>query len=590
MNGDSFDLISTYFPAPSELTAAQLQAGRKAAATWLAAAYPDLDTRPDSVFGNFMLSPFALLLSGLEEAMRRFRSDVTLGRAGAGVIYDCDFVKEFLENFGAGDRYIRQASGMLRLAFTEDADVTIDRGTKFSVDGSDTEVFMLRLANEGPLEILAVGSTLASGINQVALQQVGESQYVADVPVLGYVEDELLEGTSLSIDRDISNLSAATALYDFVKGSPPASLVARAQAVRETVYAMGLASRGQAVQFVKQFFPEVIGVSAVMVGDTEMMRGGVNPIGIQQGAMDLFVKSADWAFADTMRVRLPYIEEIDGHTVQRFLGKLNLAHVPIALDSVVCTGTPDVTLAPGSAQGARIWGRSLDSARAPLGTAAYSPLQEFWLDVAMPFDETTGLPLIGLLVNDSGESYADFDLTYWTDPLIRTVHDYINSTENQPANCDVLVRGFVPIVLNQFEIHYVRQPGVLMQFADARKQIATYLNTLCYPKGFSIAEIGESMKSAGAAYVRDVKVRGSLRHSFAHIMLPDDADDLDVDYAAAEAAGLSPYVVTIADIHALFPTYRDHLAGTENEQLVSVGPRNVTLRIEESLVTFYEET
>ena len=105
-----FDFVSTYFPKPGELSAADLQSMRDRLNTFGRIAFPDIDMRPDSVFGAYALTPLACFLAGLEEAMRRFRSDLQLGNVADGIIYDCDFVTAFLQNWAPLERSIQQST------------------------------------------------------------------------------------------------------------------------------------------------------------------------------------------------------------------------------------------------------------------------------------------------------------------------------------------------------------------------------------------------------------------------------------------------------------------------------------------------
>ena len=472
----SFDLINTYFPAASELTDAQLQSMRDRLVTYGAVKFPDLDMRPDSVFGNYILNPLAFMLAGTEEALRRQRSDLDTEQIAGGVIYDCDFVEAFLKNWAVQDRAIKQASGTIRLVCSSDELIELDRGTRFSfATDTTTSVFMIRLAHPGLLQLLPVGSDVQPGQNQLVFQQIASALYAVDIPVLGQMAAAgVTQGLAATLDRTVTNLVSASALYDFYQGAPTLTLPQMAQQARQTAYAVGLGSRGQSVQMIRQNFPEAIGCSAVMSDDVESMRGGMNALGIKRGALDLFVKSGTYQFKDTAYLKVPWVIEQNGDTVNRFITKLDLLHTPVRI-----TG---VTHSSGVNLSYEIIGQAKDPARASLLTAGFSELEDLWLVIEMPNQD--GSDLIPLTVNADGTSHAVFQVEYWTDPLIANASRFVDGDEVVAENCDLVVRGFLPLVFSQFDIQYVRAAGVLMTLEQARRDIAAYLNSIVYPDGY----------------------------------------------------------------------------------------------------------
>lgn len=575
-----FDLISTYFPTAAEITTEQRQSMRERLEAYGKILFPDLDMRPDSVFGMWYLNAFTEFMTALEEAMRRQRSDADLSQVEQGIIYDCAFVEKFLHNWAVQDRAVKQASGTIRLTFSQDATTEVDLGTKFSFGTSGDMVFLPRAIYTGPIEILPVGSSKTAGRNQMVLQQVDENDYAVDIPVLGYMSTPVVKGLAAALDRTIENLISAVSLYDFVDGAPAMSLSKLASLARRTSYAVGMGSRGQIAQMLTQNFPEALRCSAVMSDDPESMRGGVNPLGIQQGAVDLYVKSGTYQFFDTTVLRVPYVVEQDGTPVGKFMLKLGLLQAPIKIEKLTHLDTA-LNLEY------EILVKSKDPVRAPLLTAGFTRLEDMWLVIDMPKD-SSGSDLVPLLLDQDG-AYAMFQLDFWTDPLISSASDFVDGPEAVAENVDLVVRGFLPITFTKFNVRYIRDAATLTALEAARERIHQYINELAYPDVFSLAEIAEIMRYSGARSILGVDVSASVPFTIGTRVLKVAAPDPLEDYAGAITESFEPYGITIRDVGALQQIYRDPNAGTASEQLFAIGPRNIGFWLHPDTITFTED-
>ena len=127
----AIDFINTYFPDVADVDEASLLSARQRLDTFLKQKFPNLDTRPNSVFGDLGLSPYAYLVACHEIAMGRFMSDLDLEQVANGVIYNCDFVKKYIQNFATVDQTTLQSSGVIRLVFCNNDSYTIDRRARF---------------------------------------------------------------------------------------------------------------------------------------------------------------------------------------------------------------------------------------------------------------------------------------------------------------------------------------------------------------------------------------------------------------------------------------------------------------------------
>ena len=59
----ALDFINTYFPDVADVDQASLLSARQRLDTILKQKYPNLDTRPNAVFGDLGLSPYAYLVA-----------------------------------------------------------------------------------------------------------------------------------------------------------------------------------------------------------------------------------------------------------------------------------------------------------------------------------------------------------------------------------------------------------------------------------------------------------------------------------------------------------------------------------------------
>lgn len=87
------DLISTYYPALADIPAASIRAARERIVNYLQAAHPELDTRPNTPFGDLYITPAAEDMAAKEVAWGRVLSDLDLQNVADGIVYNC-FARE----------------------------------------------------------------------------------------------------------------------------------------------------------------------------------------------------------------------------------------------------------------------------------------------------------------------------------------------------------------------------------------------------------------------------------------------------------------------------------------------------------------
>ena len=558
--------LTDYLPLISEVPEARAAAVRARLAVFIASGWSDLDTAPNSPFGDLHLTPLAFQIAALEIAGERMFSDLVLENVASGVVWNCDYVKAYLKNFAAIPRDAAKATGVVRLRFSTDVPRTVDRRTLFAFEADN--VFAMRLAAPGHLSILPVG-TARTELNQYVLSQTGRSTFVADVPVAGIMGTAVPMGASGTLDSDLAGLVGVSAVNDFLDGTFETSVTALAKKTRETFYSATLTSRGGATAFLAREFPEIVSVSPVVSGDLEMLRDSTNALGLVTGCLDVCSRSSQSYQTDSQLVKLVYDAGLDC-----FYGKLDLAELPVKIDGVTCDTAQDVNLTYV------VYSASNDPRRAALATAAYTELEQLYLEVTMP---RSGLDR--LITVEGGYGY--FNINYRFDPGIKHVTTTLNSSDVRPVGVDVMARGFMPVVISSLLVEFVKAPGKQVNISQARQEILDYVNGLGFPDVFLDSAVGDSMLYAGASGVKRLQVTASAAWSVASRFLPDTIEPL-VDWSASRASALTPPALNIDSTGGLTPSYRDPALGTSLETLVACGKRNVCYILDSANLNFSE--
>jgi hypothetical protein len=564
--------LDSYTPATTDIPQDRVLAVRERLEARLKEGWPDLDTRPASVYGDLALTPLAYQIAGAEIAAERMISDLDLEQVANGVIYNCDVVRNFLRNFAAVSRDNLKATGTIRLTFSTNVARTIDRRTMY-LFGTDS-IFTLRLAGTGHLAILPVGD-VPSGVNSIALSRLSSTTYAVDVPVMGVMPTQVSAGATATTDNLVAGLVGMVALNDFDPGTPEDSLSALATRTRETVYSASLTTRGGASAFVRKEFPGITGVSATISGDPEMLRDTVNALGIRDGRLDVHVKSSQAFLTSTQLVRLTFKTVEDA-----FVGRLSLANIPVKIDSITSASSPAQVIAP------TIYSRSLDPVRAPLATAAYSALEDLWLVLPMPRDGNS-LPLL-TTATDGTTTWADFMVTYQFDPGLAQVGAVLNSAEVKPVGVDVLVKAFVPCVFNSFTVEYVKPAGKQVNLGQARTEIMEYFKKLTYPDIYVDSAISDALLYAGASGVKSVTCNSAVQWSVAAKFLPDTAPLPSDNLLGAIAAARTPEALGLHVTAELVPAHQDSELGTSDATMTAVGKRNINYLLADEALIFTE--
>lgn len=508
------DFISTYVPAFVELTTEEVSDCRERLAVLFRTMFPDIDTAPNTVSGDLILTPQAYQIAALEKGMVRFMSDLDLGNVASGNIYNCDFVSRYLRNFAVINEYELRSSGVVRLVFTVDKQYTLDRGLQFRITD---RIFSIYLPNNGPFTIYPVGTQVPPGENGVTLIDSGDSSYFADIPVVGHdgSDIEIDAGITVELSGDpIEYLGSANTLVPFNKGVDNNSLEALAERTRNTIYAASLNTRNGAIRYVKATCPFVDSAYAIVTGDPEMLRG-FNDIGAAEGCMDVYVRSKSYAFQEIQTVRLYYVEEAG-----EFAGEFHYTGQPYYIDSVSQVGLNSITY------------RNIEHTITAVNTdglgarGAYTKSEKLFITV--PDQKIDGNSLfLSHVDSTTGQRYADFIVTYHTDPLLPSITATLQNADYTPVNVSLQARGFIPVIIKKFNVRYVRKDGVVPDLVTAEQDIRSYIDGLGAPDAYADSEISRIMGEAGVKYMAGIDVYATVQWTLGDYITPLGSTDIE---------------------------------------------------------------
>lgn len=497
----AIDFINTYVPAFVELTPEEIADCRIRLETFARTMFPDVDTSPNTVIGDLVLTPQAHQVAALEKGLDRFMSDLDLGNVANNEIYNCDFVARYLNNFAVNTSYEAQSSGVVRLVFDTDKDYTLDRGTQFKIG---EYIFTLYLPHNGPFTIKKVGTVPADTENGATLIDSGSNAYFVDVPVLGHEPDvDVSSGTSVEVSVVIPELGAATTLVNFNKGVEVNTLSELAKRARATMHSASLNTRSGAIRYVESTCPFVDSVYAIRSGDPEMLRGR-NEFGVGSGCLDVYARSKSYAFEESQTVRLYY-----NSVSSSFEGKFNYVGQPYYIDSITCNGVDQdniehtVIAVNTAGLGAR---------------GAYTNTEDLYLQI--PDQKVKSDSIFNPSIDDRGRKYVNFRVNYHTDPLLPSIAATLKNEDYTPVNVDLQCRGFIPVVIKKFNVRYVKTPGVVPDLVTADKEIRSYFDGIGAPDAYADSEISRIMREAGVKYMAGIDVYATVQWSLGDYITP----------------------------------------------------------------------
>ena len=513
----ALNFITTYMPSILELTQEEVLDTRQRLEIYSKESFPDIETEPNSVLGDLLLTPQAYQIAAIEKGLDRFMSDLDLGNVADNIVYNCDFVEQYIKNFAVGSiEDTIKVSGVVRLVFNTNKQYTLDRGTLFKLNNTLLHIY---LPSNGPFVINKVGESTISGTNGTTLIDSGSVEsYFADVPVVSSIvsDSPIAAGTRGSISVIIPELGSIAALHDFTQQEESVSTATLAKRARETMYSASLNTRMGAIRFVKTMCPFVESVFAIKNGDREMLRDYKgNAQSAASGCMDLYVRSKPFSFTEKQTVKL-YLSE----DTEYFEGEWNYVGQPYYIESIT---NQDI-------DSDNIDAEILSYNNKGLGAlAAYTEYEKFKIKIKNRFrDEAHTSSYYVYNVDDVGRRYANFVITYRTDPMFRPIAATVNNEDYTPINSSVIPRGFIPIIIRKFNVIYVKKDGVTPDLETAKSDIKSYLDYLGAPDAYSDAEIAKIMDEAGVKYVSKIDVNAYVQWSIGDKTYDYDSNIVDV--------------------------------------------------------------
>jgi hypothetical protein len=298
------DLLRDYFLNIQQLSTDQIAELRQRMVSILSSNWPVLDTRPNSVAGDLVVTPAAVMQAVAENALFMLMSDMDLSNTANGTTYNPDFVKAFMANLGVLPLSATASTGMVALTFNANKNYVIDVNTQFVYNSN---VFQLNESAGNPVVIYAAdASNPVAASNNWVLSKVADSTFVVYLPVTGPAGAVVPDGSQFSTSMTQPELVSAVAAGDFDAGSQDETIQQMAQRAQSVFAAANLNTRSGIISFLKQRWPNLLNCYAVLTGDTEMLRGGTTPLGLSDGSVDVLVRSSGQLSASSAVVTLTY--------------------------------------------------------------------------------------------------------------------------------------------------------------------------------------------------------------------------------------------------------------------------------------------
>lgn len=552
----TYNFLDYYFPKDSELRKDRVQAMRVAASHLVRSVASEVDTAPNSPFGDLFISPAAPEMASFEEAFNRVLSDMDPENLEGGTVYNCEWTQQFLLNFGIQDETEQRSYGVIRLVFNSNVLRELDRSTEFQVGSG---VYRPFAPYAGPIRLVGGHSAMLNASNDRSYAFIAQDNWAVDLLVFGNAGQTAAVGTSVAVDRTLDGLIAAVALSEFYGGISPSRIQELARRVRNNFHSRTPVTRGGAVNLIHQQFPELTITGCIVSGDPEQMRDVTNPLQVSAGKLDLLVRTSA-LLLDTVTVRL---RQAVGPSGPIYCGWLDLPETPIHIVDFRNNATgfePELFSVS-------------QNPLHPALTAAYGQSERLLATIAYQHS-SSGTPAIQAGVDAEGV-YADFQVTYYFDPALKICQEFLKSDEVVPAGVDLYVRWFVPVYVDLLEVDFNRKAGTTFNLANARAEIVKAYNSHRFENPAGPAAIDAALYYNGAHSVNSAYLAGQLKFSLASKVWTGGAFTLPTTALAWQEALLEFEDVPNPGVTSAYTPeleYVDLVGST----LASAGPRSVS--------------
>ena len=573
---EALDLLNTYFKS---VNSTDTQRVRVFLEYILRADFREVDMRPATPFGDLILSPGASITAVLQRALVDILSDMDLDNLENGRVVNPEFAMEFLKNFGDYTRKSIGSYGIVKLQYPTDVERHLFNHTRFRFNTPVAEhEFFLTLAYGGDLIIRPTDytGTPTPELNEVRLVQEAANVYTAYVSVHGISHEELHEGDPVYTAPKLPDVIGMYAAADLQPGKPPDDVQSYARLVRRTVYDASFSSRRSAVSFALYKLPDLLAASACITGDPELQRGGPNIAGLQNPALDLYVRS-DGTVVKTMLVTI----KKDTHAgADVAYGKLPIHNESVLKLLAVEQIDHDKTPVPGLSY------MNLMSqpfrASAPYGSGGLCGKESLYLtlDSAQLADE--------YLEFDSND-LASVVVRVELDAGLENMRHLAQNPDEHPVGVSLDVKPFPTVVITSMHIKYTRAPNISMELEDAEVEIIKTIKSYGYYKRYNSSEIESIMRAAGVSTIVSVRFQCAIEPWAAGTFLKCDTHD--TTYTELIAGSTTTPTTTygpVIDPTPPLPWPVDYDSLTLNPSRVVIGEHNFSFTIDREAITFEE--
>jgi hypothetical protein len=485
--------LKNYIPNPEEISQQEKLLAYRKLRDWMTEAAPELDASPGSVFGDLAVNPASLMLAAQEQGWNRVVSDLFLDNPAKGLVYNCDFLIEYLDNFTAGTAPAR-SMGMVRLVSTTGQHAEIDKGITLS-DGNNS--FQFATNYPGDVRILPTGSKLTPGTNNHTWYQTSENRYFVDLMVYGEPEATVRNNASFGTEGFPSHIVSIVAIHDFytpVIGGVIEEHVARA---RNSYLAVSWNTRASSSRSLRYYFPELNYASSVITGDPEMKRAVMSPLGLPKPCLDLYMGSSLYGSTFRQVFRAEYEEDTDS-----FCGKLVLAHTPLRIRQISLPNSP--LHIPFESY---MW---TDSDTTPALTSAFGSTPEYWVTFKMPRDPASGSPQIPVSVDPQGRKFQNLEVVYYADAVFDSIDQFFRTKDNSPMGVSLYSRMPYPVIIESLRVLYKKKKGYLFDRDFAEENVRYLFDNFSSDNPYNETDIGKVLQEAGAMSLDRIEANASL--------------------------------------------------------------------------------
>lgn len=334
----------------SNLSSTEIQNSVTDVRTVIKQALPTLDTAPDSVFGNLFVVPSAKTNAAFEKAKDCLLSDLIISNIAQGKVCDCDFVKEYIKNFGIStlEDGTLPIQGVVRLVFNTNKMYTIDRGMmmvfnedylcNFWILGKDNTDIVVYPA-EHPFSSRDTFNTFRLSPYSASDGEQGEiTQWYVDLPVYTSAASQISAGDIATYDLAIDELVSITAVTDMSTDTTEEQPVERMANVAQQVFpSSNMTTKGNAVSFaMSNFYNNIATACVVDQNDKEIKNASKDVMLVDRPKVDIYTQPKNLVEATSIVKLARVINVVGGAYVptNKWIGAMNFAGAPYSITKV----------------------------------------------------------------------------------------------------------------------------------------------------------------------------------------------------------------------------------------------------------------